>query len=137
LKAFNPAYYTLASISTRRKEANRNVLGPAKYFLALNPEALKKVDPSTNHPGRIWEDTPNPKNQRETIRRIAQDIPEEDAYNTAIHGTSEDCIEQVEKYREAGCREFILTFVPPGGLWSTENLISQIRLFSRNVLGRT
>ena len=132
--AFSPAYYTLASISADREEADRHVLGPAKYFLALNPEALKKVDPSANHPGRVWENIPNPKEQRETIRKIAKDLPESDAYNTVIHGTAEDCIEQIEDYRKAGCKEFMLTFVPKGGLWSSTNLLPQIRLFANKVL---
>lgn len=131
---FSPAYYTLSSISRNRAEADRNVLGPARYFLALIPEALKKIDPSANHPGRIWEEISNPREQRETIRKIAGDIPESDAYNTVIHGTAEDCIEQVEDYRKAGCKEFMLTFTPKGGLWSTTNLLEQIRLFSGRVL---
>src|SRR2546427_8327079 len=49
LDSFSPAYYTLSSISTNRAEADRNVLGPARYFLALIPEALKKIDSSANH----------------------------------------------------------------------------------------
>ncbi|HYY92517.1 MAG TPA: LLM class flavin-dependent oxidoreductase, partial [Candidatus Dormibacteraeota bacterium] len=134
LNQFRPAYYTLSSISTDREEADRNVLGPARYFLALIPEALKKIDPSASHPGRIWEKIPYPKEQRERIRKIARDIPESDAYNTVIHGTPDDCIEQIENYRKVGCREFMLTFVPKGGLWSSSNLLSQIWLFSRRVL---
>ncbi len=136
LDKFSPAYYTLTSISTNRAEADRNVLGPARYFLALIPEALKKIDPIANHPGRIWEKIPYPKEQRETIRKIAAEIPESDAYNTVIHGTGEDCIEQIEDYRKAGCKEFMLTFVPKGGLWASANLLSQIRLFSHKVLSR-
>jgi len=136
LNKFSPAYYTLSSISTNRAEADRNVLGPARYFLALIPEALKKIDPSANHPGRIWEKIAYPREQRETIRKIAAEIPESDAYNTVIHGTGEDCIEQIEDYREAGCKEFMLTFVPKGGLWASANLLSQIRLFSNKVLSR-
>jgi len=134
--AFRSAYYTLSSISKNRKEADRNVLCPAKYFLALIPEALKKIDPSANHPGRIWEKISNPRLQRETIRNIAADIPESDAYNTVIHGTPDDCIEQIEGYRKAGCKEFMLTFTPKGGLWSTTNLLEQIRLFFEKVLNR-
>ena len=133
---FSPAYYTLSSISTNRREADRSVLGPARYFLALIPEALKKIDPGANHPGRIWEKIPYPKDQRETIRKIAIDIPESDAYNTVIHGTPDECIEQIENYRKAGCNEFMLTFVPKGGLWASANLLSQIRLFSNEVLSR-
>ena len=76
-----------------------------------------------------------PKDQRETIRKIAADIPESDAYNTVIHGTAEDCIEQIEDYRKAGCKEFMLTFTPKGGLWSTTGLLDQIRLFSKKVMG--
>jgi phthiodiolone/phenolphthiodiolone dimycocerosates ketoreductase len=134
--AFRSAYYTLSSISKNRAEADRNVLGPARYFLALIPEALNKIDPSANHPGRIWEKIPYPKEQRETIRKIAAEIPERDAYYTVIHGTADDCVEQIEDYRKAGCKEFMLTFTPQGGLWSTEGLLSQIRLFSAKVLGR-
>jgi phthiodiolone/phenolphthiodiolone dimycocerosates ketoreductase len=134
--AFRSAYYTLSSISKNRAEADRNVLGPARYFLALIPEALKKIDPSANHPGRIWEKIPYPKEQRETIRKIAAEIPERDAYYTVIHGTADDCIEQIEDYRKAGCKEFMLTFTPKGGLWSTTNLLEQIRLFSSQVLSR-
>ena len=134
LDTFSPAYYTLSSISTSRAEADRNVLGPARYFLALIPEALKKINPRANHPGRVWEKIPYPKEQRETIRKIATEIPESDAYNTVIHGTGEDCIEQIEAYRKTGCKEFMLTFVPEGGLWSSTNLLSQIQLFSDKVL---
>lgn len=134
LDKFSQAYYTLASISKNRAEADRNVLGPAKYFLALIPEALKKIDPSANHPGRIWEKLSNPKEQRETIRKIAADIPESDAYNTVLHGTAEDCIEQIESYQKTGCREFMLTFTPKGGLWSTTGLLEQMRLFSDKVM---
>jgi len=132
--AFRSAYYTLSSISKNRAEADRNVLGPARYFLALIPEALKKIDPSANHPGRIWEKIPNPKDQREAIRKIAADISESDAYNTVLHGTPNDCMEQIEGYRKAGCKEFMLTFTPKGGLWSTTNLLEQIRLFSDKVM---
>ena len=132
--AFRSAYYTLSSISKNRAQADQNVLGPAKYFLALIPEALKKIDPLANHPGRIWEKLSSPKEQREAIRKIAADIPESDAYNTVIHGTADDCIEQLEGYAKAGCKEFMLTFTPKGGLWSPTNLLSQIRLFARKVL---
>src|SRR5437879_1770709 len=132
--AFRSAYYTLSSISKNRAEADRNVLGPARYFLALIPAALEKIDPSANHPGRIWEKIQNPKDQREAIRKIAADISESDAYNTVLHGTPNDCMEQIEGYRKAGCKEFMLTFTPKGGLWSTTNLLEQIRLFSDKVM---
>ena len=133
---FRSAYYTLSSISKSRSEADRNVLGPARYFLALIPEALKEIDPLASHPGRIWEKIPNPKEQRETIRKIAAEIPERDAYYTVIHGTADDCVEQIEDYRKVGCKEFMLTFTPKGGLWSTTNLLEQIRLFFEKVLNR-
>jgi len=132
--AFRSAYYTLSSISKNRSEADRNVLGPARYFLALIPEALKKIDPLASHPGRIWEKIPNPKEQRETIRKIAAEIPESDAYNTVIHGTPDDCIEQIEGFRKVGCKEFMLTFTPRGGLWSTTGLLEEILLFSDKVI---
>src|SRR5437660_11465650 len=85
--AYRSAYYTLSSISTNRAEADRNVLGPAKYFLALIPEALKKIDPLANHPGRVWEKISNPKEQRETIGKIDTEITHSDAKHTVLHET--------------------------------------------------
>ena len=129
-----PAYYTLASISTNRDEADKRVLGPARYFLALIPEALKKIDPKASHPGRIWEKTSNPEEQRALIHKIATGISESNAYNTVIHGTSEECIRQIENYRKVGCDEMFLTFVPHGGLWGTTGLFRQMRSFSDKVM---
>jgi phthiodiolone/phenolphthiodiolone dimycocerosates ketoreductase len=136
LSSFSPAYYTLCSVSTSRERADQDILGPARYFLALNPEALRKIDPSAHRPGRIWEKLSHPKEQRETIRKIAQAIPETDAYNTVIHGTGRDCADQMEAYREAGCTEFMLTFVGSGGLWSAKDLLAQARFFSKHVMTR-
>ena len=131
---FSPGYYTLASASTNRGVADTNVLGPARYFLALIPEALRKVDPSAHHPGRIWEKMNIPKRQRETIREIASTIPSETALNTVIHGTPDDCVEQVSRFQKAGCREMMLTFVPRDGLWSARGLLPSIRFFADRVL---
>jgi len=43
-------------------------------------------------------------------------------------------IEYIESYLKPGCREFMLTFVPKGGLWSSTNPLERIRLFSNKVL---
>jgi alkanesulfonate monooxygenase SsuD/methylene tetrahydromethanopterin reductase-like flavin-dependent oxidoreductase (luciferase family) len=131
---FHPAYYTLASVSKNPKEADKIIIGPAKYFLALIPEALTKIDPSAMHPGRIWEKIRDPRLQREMISRIASSVPDSDGYDTVIHGSPDDCIEQIAQYQKAGCKEFMLTFVANGGLWSTKNLTEQIRYFKRNVM---
>ena len=134
LDRFHSAYYTLASVSSDSEDADRKVLGPAKYFLALNPEALDKIDPGAGHPGRIWEKSSDPRVQRETIRKIASSIPEKDAFDTVLHGSPEDSIRQIEEYQATGCHEFMLTFVAEGGLWSTEKLLEQIRYFRRKVM---
>ncbi|HZY94008.1 MAG TPA: LLM class flavin-dependent oxidoreductase [Candidatus Bathyarchaeia archaeon] len=134
LDGFHSAYYTLASVSSDSEDADRKVLGPAKYFLALNPEALDKIDPGAKHPGRVWEKSPDPRVQRETIRKIASRIPEKDAFDTVLHGSAEDSIRQIEAYQAAGCQEFMLTFVTEGGLWSSEKLLEQIRYFRKKVV---
>ncbi len=131
---FQSSYYTLASASTKRDVADARVLGPARYFLALIPEALRKVDPSAHHPGRIWEKMTVPREQRETIRKIASTIPEQTALSTVIHGTAADCIEQIGKFQKAGCNELMLTFVSGEGLWSTKGLTPTIRFFAKNVM---
>ena len=45
-----------------------------------------------------------------------------------------DHIEYIESYLKAGLREFMLTFLPRGELWSSTNPLEQIRLFSNKVL---
>lgn len=134
LDGFSPSYYTLSSVSKSRDVADKNVLGPAKYFLALIPEGLRKVDPKAKHPGRIWEKMVHPKTQRETIHRIAAAIPDETALGTVIHGTPEDCIEQIDQYMKSGCEELMLTFTSEGGLWSAKGLFPMLRLFSTRVI---
>ena len=131
---FRSSYYTLASSSNNREIADGRVLGPARYFLALIPEALKKVDPAAHHPGRIWEKMTVPREQRETIREIASTIPEQTALDTVIHGTATDCIDQISRFQKAGCKELMLTFVSGGGLWSTKGLNPSIRFFAKNVM---
>ncbi len=135
LNLFDPGYYTLASTAPKREVADRNVLGPAKYFLALIPEALRKVDHNASHPGRVWEKQTDPKQQRETIRRIASTIPDKTALDTVIHGVPGDCIEQIARFQESGCQHFMLTFVPEDGLWSTKGLLPLIRFFAEKVIG--
>ena len=133
-QAVQPSYYTVASIATSRDKADADVVGPAKFFLALIPEALRKIDPSIQHPGRIWEKNPDPRAQREMIRKIATTIPRETALNTVIHGTPSDCIEQVSSYAKQGCREFLLTFTPSSGLWSGDEMLPIAKLFSEKVI---
>jgi len=129
-----PSYYTLACASKNRDDADRDILGPAKYFLALMPEALRKVDPSAHHPGPVWEKTSNPKRQREIIHKIAQTVPDQTALDTVIHGTPSDCIEQIAAFQKNGCRELFLTFVAENGLWSTNGLTSRMGFFASKVL---
>ncbi len=134
LSRFMPCYYTLASASNNRDSAHSNVLGPARYFLALIPEALRKVDPSAYHPGRVWEKMAHPKQQRETIRSIASTIPSQTALKTVIHGTPDDCIEQIGQFQKAGCTELMLTFALEDGLWSARNLLPSIRFFAQKII---
>jgi phthiodiolone/phenolphthiodiolone dimycocerosates ketoreductase len=134
MTGFLPCYYTLASASRNGQLADERVVGPARYFLALIPEALKKVDPSAQHPGRIWERMTVPREQREMIRKIASTIPEGTALDTVIHGTPEDCIEQIARFEKAGCRELMLTFVPDEGLWSTRGILPSIRFFAERII---
>lgn len=133
-RKITPSYYTVASVANDRDEANAHVLGPAKYFLALIPEALKKIDPRAPHPGRVWETEKDPRKQREVIRRIAADIPEKIALDTVVHGNPEDCIEQVSNYAKQGCREFFLTFTPATGLWSGDETLPMAQLFMEKVV---
>ena len=134
LRTIIPSYYTVASIANTREQADADVVGPAKFFLALIPEALRKIDPSIQHPGRVWEKSPDPRVQREMIRKIASLIPRETALNTVIHGTPSDCIEQISNYAKEGCREFLLTFTPTAGLWSGDEVLPMARLFAEKVI---
>lgn len=128
------SYYTVASVSSDRGVADANALGPARYFLALIPEALRKVDPSFDHPGRTWEKVRDPREQRKLISEIASKIPEEVALSTVIHGTPSDCIEQLSRYTGQGCTEYDFMFAGEHGLWSPDASLSTAELFAREVI---
>ncbi len=129
-----PSYYTAASVSSNREEADAGVIGAARYFLALIPEALREIDPSVEHPGRIWEKVPDPREQRKIISQIGLKIPEEVALRTVVHGTPSDCVEQISQYVKQGCRMFHLMFTPSHGLWSGDEMLPMIKLFAKEVI---
>ncbi len=132
--AITPSYYTPASVSTNREEADHAVLGPARFFLALAPEALRKIDPSAEHPGRIWEQVRDPREQRKIISGIASKIPVEVALRTVVHGTPSDCIEQISRYMKQGCKEFHLMFTTAHGLWSGDRALPMVELFAEKIV---
>jgi phthiodiolone/phenolphthiodiolone dimycocerosates ketoreductase len=106
-----PAMLPATSISKDHDKAREDIENAAKRFLVLLPSILKKIAPQVEHPGNhytlaYWKGITAKENQ-EIIERTAEQIPSEIALKTVIWGTPADCVEQVEKFAEAGCRHFV------------------------------
>lgn len=128
LTDFEPALVPITMVSIRGEDAQRQVLEPSRRYLVLLPSVLKTLMPNFVHPGKdytlsYWRGALS-ENQRENLRETASRIPEDIALDTTISGTPEDCIEQISRFAEAGCRHFIF------GVRNEDS----IRLLARSVL---
>lgn len=125
---FEPALVPITMVSNKGEEAKRQVLESSRRYLVLLPSVLKALLPDFSHPGKeyslsYWLGALSQK-QREALRETASRIPEEIALDTTICGTPGDCIEQICKFAQAGCRHFIF------GVRDE----ASIRLLARNVI---
>lgn len=131
LSEIEPALLPAATVSKSHDEAKKTIEGAAKRFLVLLPSILKMVAPQIKHPGLSYTLTYwmgyLRKEDREVISKVAQEIPTDLALKTVIWGTPDDCIGQIEKFVQAGCRHFI--FGIRGRNWN-----EVIRLFGRKVI---
>lgn len=131
LSEIEPAFLPAATVSRSRDEAEKTIEDVAKRFLVLLPSILNVIAPQIRHPGLSYTLTYwmgyLRKEDREVISRVTQGIPTDLALKTVIYGTPDDCIGQIEKFAEAGCRHFI--FGLRGKNWN-----ELIRLFGTKVI---
>lgn len=111
LSEIEPALLPATSISKNHDQARRDIEGAAKRFLVLLPSILKSIAPQVKHPGASytlvhWMGRLKKKNMG-VLSRTAEEIPTELALETVIWGTPDDCIGQIEKFFDAGCRHVI------------------------------
>ena len=111
LSDIEPALLQATSISKDHDTARKDIESAAKRFLVLLPSILREIAPQVQHPGpyctlAYWKGRTD-KKSFEIISQTAEAIPSEVALKTVIWGTPDDCIGQVEKFVEAGCRHMI------------------------------
>lgn len=111
LSDIEPAFLPATVISKNRDQAKNEIERVAKRFLVMLPDVLGTVTPEVKHPGSAytlvhWMGRLR-KKDKEIISQAADHIPTDVALRTVIWGTPDDCIEQIEKFAEAGCRHFI------------------------------
>jgi len=131
LSEIEPALLQATTISKSYDEARETIEKVAKRFLVLLPSILTLLAPQIEHPGLRYTLTHwmgyLRKENREVISKVAEQIPTDLALKTVIYGTPDDCIEQIERFAEAGCRHII--FGLRGKDWNR-----QIQLFGSKVI---
>lgn len=86
-------------------EAYGRILNAAKHYLATYPDIQWAAGYGTSHPGlRTHQIILNPKIWDE----LASQVPDKLADSTIIYGNSEECIDRIMQFREAGCKHIIL-----------------------------
>ena len=130
LSDIEPALIPAASISTNREEAKRSILAIARTLLVLVPDILRKCLPGFSHAGTVslhqWMGRLDQQANR-IMRQISSEIPEDVALRTVIWGNTDDCIEQVDDFINAGCRHMIFGIRGP-------NRDQAIKQFGQEVL---
>lgn len=111
ISEIEPTLLPATSISKDYDKAKKDIERAAKRFLVLLPSILREIAPKVKHPGpyytlAYWKGRTDRKSF-EIISQTAEAIPSEVALKTVIWGTPDDCIGQVEKFVEAGCRHII------------------------------
>jgi phthiodiolone/phenolphthiodiolone dimycocerosates ketoreductase len=111
LANFEATVVPITMVSKTAEYAERQVLDPARRYLALLPSVLRTVLPDFVHPGKeyslsYWQGALNER-QREVLKEAAGRIPQDLALETAVCGTPGKCIEQVSEFAKAGCKHFI------------------------------
>jgi alkanesulfonate monooxygenase SsuD/methylene tetrahydromethanopterin reductase-like flavin-dependent oxidoreductase (luciferase family) len=128
---FEPANIFVAAISRDPEKAAEAVKKEAKSWLAWSPDILGIIAPEVKHPGKRQ---PFIKSRaRDDVQaqdKLAQEIPDEVALKTALWGTPDHFIQQLEGFVNSGLRHAILFFVPT----PTDSVEKMIALFGSKVM---
>jgi phthiodiolone/phenolphthiodiolone dimycocerosates ketoreductase len=86
------------------ENAYKRILSAAKHYLATYPDILWSAGHGANHPGLRTQQLmskPNLWNQ------LAERVPDKLADSTIVYGASDECVEKIARFREAGCHHII------------------------------
>jgi len=113
LDDFDPALWVFTSLGNSVDEAYKT-LEPFKYVLIMQDQLLKAgydVDiPEEYHGIDYFNIVPTDEERRQRFRELGQLFPREAILDFTITGAKKDCIEKIEKYIDAGVRNFVLFY---------------------------
>jgi len=113
LDDFDPALWVFTSLGKDIDEAYKS-LEPFKYVLVMQEQLLKAgydVDIPEEYKGiNYFNIVPTDEDKRAKFRELGQLFPREAILDFTITGAKKDCIEKIEKYIDAGVRNFVLFY---------------------------
>ena len=113
LDDFDPALWVFTSLGKNVDEAYKS-LEPFKYVLVMQDQLLKAgydVDiPEEYHGINYFNIVPTDEEKRAKFRELGQLFPREAILDFTITGDTKDCIEKIEKFIDAGVRNFVLFY---------------------------
>ena len=113
LDDFDPALWVFTSLGNDVDEAYKS-LEPFKYVLVMQDQLLKAgydVDiPEEYHGINYFNIVPTDEEKRTKFRELGQLFPREAILDFTITGAKKDCIEKIEKFIDAGVRNFVLFY---------------------------
>jgi len=113
LDDFDPALWVFTSLGNSVDEAYKT-LEPFKYVLVMQDQLLKAgydVEiPEEYHGLNYFNIVPTDEKGRQNFRELGQLFPREAILDFTITGAKKDCIEKIEKFIDAGVRNFVLFY---------------------------
>lgn len=113
LDEFDPALWVFTSLGKDVDEAYKS-LEPFKYVLVMQDQLLKAgydVDiPEEYHGINYFNIVPTDEDKRAKFRELGQLFPREAILDFTITGAKKDCIEKIEKFVDAGVRNFVFFY---------------------------
>ena len=110
---FDPALWVFTSLGKNVDEAYKS-LEPFKYVLVMQDQLLKAgydVEiPEKYHGLNYFNIVPTDEEGRQLFRDLGQLFPREAILDFTITGAKKDCIEKIEKFIDAGVRNFVLFY---------------------------
>jgi alkanesulfonate monooxygenase SsuD/methylene tetrahydromethanopterin reductase-like flavin-dependent oxidoreductase (luciferase family) len=107
------------AIHTDREKAAKAMAPVAKDWMVWSPDNMKLIAPEIAQPRlrQPYAKQYDPKAIDE-LAELSAKIPDEIALQTVAHGRAEDCVERIEAFAKAGCRHFLMFFLPLDRGWT-------------------
>ena len=110
---FDPALWVFTSLG-ESVDAAYKTLEPFKYVLVMQDQLLKAgydVEIPEEYQGlNYFNIVPTDEEGRQRFRQLGQLFPREAILDFTITGSKKDCIEKIEKFIDAGVRNFVLFY---------------------------